>query len=293
MAAITSSGSSGPPPTGSVRTRESGSCSFCFHGHNSNRGHRDLIANYTLSHSLDDLTTTNPGTPFNALYSAVYQINPNCLRCLNYSNGDGDARHNITANYVWDIPFNSQNRLLKEVAGGWTIAGTVYAHSGLPWTPLISQAPAFQFPTAVIGVPFVIADFNGGPTTCQVSGPGPATTNTCVSVNNFPSVASGTPNSDWGNIRRNPFRGLGYFDTDLNVNKSFSITEHTKFELGKTFFNILNHPNFALPNPYVQGIPGPFSAMTSLAVQPATPYGAFQGAGVEGRLIQVHGRITF
>jgi hypothetical protein len=249
--------------------------------------------NYTWSHSLDDLTSTNPGTPFNALYSAVYQINPNCLRCLNYSNGDGDARHNITANYVWDIPFNSQNRLLKEVAGGWMIAGTVYAHSGLPWTPLISQAPAFQFPTAVIGIPFIITDFNGGPTTCQVSGPGPATTNTCVNVNNFPSVASGTPNSDWGNIRRNSFRGLGYFDTNLNVNKSFSITEHTKFELGGSFFNILNHPNFALPNPYVQGITGPFAAMTSLAVQPTTPYGAFQGAGVEGRLIQVHGKITF
>jgi len=34
-------------------------------------------------------------------------------------------------------------------------------------------------------------------------------------------------------------------------------------------------------------------AMTSLAVQPTTPYGSFQGAGVEGRLVQVHGKITF
>ena len=99
--------------------------------------------------------------------------------------------------------------------------------------------------------------------------------------------------SDWGNIRRDSFRGLGYFDTDLNVNKSFSITEHAKFEVGGSFFNILNHPNFALPQPFVQGLTGPFGTMTSLAVQPTTPYGAFQGAGVEGRLIQVHGKITF
>jgi hypothetical protein len=33
--------------------------------------------------------------------------------------------------------------------------------------------------------------------------------------------------------------------------------------------------------------------MTSLAVQPTTPYGSFQGAGVEGRLVQIHGKIIF
>jgi hypothetical protein len=257
--------------------------------------------NYTFSHALDDLTTTNPGTPFNALYSMVYQINPACLRCNNYGPGDADARHNVTANYVWDLPFKTQSKLLNEAVGGWTIAGTFYAHSGLPWTPLISSAfgapgePAFQANTSVIGVPFIIPDYSGGPKTCQVSGPGGLTTNTCVNPNNFPYIASGgtATQSDWGNVGRNSFRGLGYFDTDLNLNKNFAVTERVKFELGGSFFNILNHPNFALPNPYVQGVTGPFAAMTSLAVQPTTPYGAFQGAGVEGRLIQVHGKITF
>src|SRR6202011_5351129 len=52
--------------------------------------------NYTYAHALDDLTTTNPGTPFNVSESLVYQVNPNCLRCGNYSNSDSDARHNIT-----------------------------------------------------------------------------------------------------------------------------------------------------------------------------------------------------
>ena len=257
--------------------------------------------NYTWAHALDDLTTTNPGTPFNLLYSMVYQTNPSCLRCGNYADGDGDARHNVTANYVWDLPFKTQSKGLNELVGGWTLAGTFYAHSGLPWTPLLYQGgqPLDQANTAVLGIPLMIADFSGGPTTCQVGGPGPATTNTCVDPNGFPSIVAANANnsnyvqSDWGNVRRNSFRGLGYFDTDLNVNKNFTITERVKFELGGSFFNVLNHPNFALPNPYVQGITGPFAAMTSLAVQPTTPYGAFQGAGVEGRLIQVHGKITF
>ncbi len=78
--------------------------------------------------------STNPGTPFNLCGARQYQSNPNCLRCQNYGNGDGDARHNLTANYVWELPFKSSNRFLDEAIGGWTVAGTFFAHSGLPWT---------------------------------------------------------------------------------------------------------------------------------------------------------------
>jgi hypothetical protein len=246
--------------------------------------------NWTWSHALDDLTTTNPGTPFNALYSVVYQVNPNCLRCNNYSNGDADARHNVTANYIWDLPFKTGSKALNELVGGWTIAGTVYAHSALPYTPeVFNPLIFFQSANPVLGIPLMTADFSGGPTTCQVSRPGPISAPTpCLQASAF----SVNP-SDWGNVARNNFRGLGYFDTDLNVNKSFTLTERVKFELGGSFFNILNHPNFALPQPFVQGFTGGFATMTSLAVQPTTPYGAFQGAGVEGRLIQVHGKISF
>ena len=81
--------------------------------------------------------------------------------------------------------------------------------------------------------------------------------------------------------------------------QSLSSEKRVKFELGGSFFNILNHPNFGLPNEYTFEAFGQMcSAGTAfgcnaLAVQPTTPYGAFQGAGVEGRLIQVHGRISF
>ena len=245
--------------------------------------------NYTYSHALDDLTTTNPGTPFNLFNSLEYQINPNCLRCQNYSNSDSDARHNLTANYVWELPFKSQSKFLNEVIGGWTIAGTFITHSGLPWTPeAIQGGELFQTNSPVFGIPLIPADTIGNvPVNCQASNPGTAANPTgCVQQSQFATSNA----SDWGNVRRNSFRGLGYFDTDMNVNKSFPITERVKFELGGSFFNILNHPNFALPFPLSGAGLG---AMTSLAVQPTTPYGSFQGAGVEGRLVQVHGKITF
>jgi hypothetical protein len=253
--------------------------------------------NYAWAHALDDLTSTNPGTPANTINSLVYQIDPNCLRCLNYSNGDADVRHNLTANYVWDLSFKRENRLFNEVAGGWTIAGTFFAHSAFPWTPETANPSAFYLFPSPIGAPLLPADFMGGATTCQVSRPGPTDSNSCVNYAAFPGYSSTgqfPAQNDFGNIRRNSFRGLGYFDTDMNVNKNFNVTEHLKFELGGSFFNILNHPNFALPNPFVQGITGPpFATMTSLALQPTSPYGSFQGAGVEGRLIQVHAKFSF
>jgi hypothetical protein len=255
--------------------------------------------NYTWSHALDDLTTTNPGTPFNLWDAQEYQSNPNCLSCQNYGNGDGDARHNLTANYVWELPFKSGNRLLDEVAGGWTIGGTFFAHSGLPWTP--EGIGSFNDGALTLGAfPLINLQPSGNvPANCQSSGPGSIANPTpCVQGSQFVGVVSGAQ-TDFGG-RRNQFRGLGYFDTDMNVNKSFAVTERLKFEVGGSFFNLLNHPNFGLPNPFT--FSGAFGQMCSagttfgcnaLAVQPATPYGSFQGAGVEGRLIQLHGRFTF
>jgi hypothetical protein len=251
--------------------------------------------NYTWSHALDDLTTTNPGTPFNLFDAQVYQSNPNCLQCQNYGNGDGDARHNLTANYVWDIPFKSANRLLNETIGGWTVAGTFFAHSGLPWTPE-TFGPWSDGSLTLGFLPALNLEPNANvPSSCQSNGPGSIADPTpCVQASQFAATQT-----DFGG-RRNQFRGLGYFDTDLNVNKRFDVTERVKFEVGASFFNILNHPNFGLPDPYA--FTSAFGQMCSastnlgcnaLATQPATPYGSFQGAGVEGRLVQLHGKLTF
>ncbi len=254
--------------------------------------------NYTWSHALDELTTTNPGTPFNIFQSVVYQIDPNCLRCSNYSNADSDARHNLTANYVWELPFKASNKFLNETIGGWTIAGTFFAHSGLPYTPQGEQVQV-DFNNGLLGIPLVPAQYLGGASVnCSPGGNfGVGVAGECVPASAFSTTGVSTQPS-WGNMRRNSFRGPGYFDTDLNINKRFPITERVSFELGGSFFNILNHPNFGLPNPYTfnsqfgQLCVGQFGC-TGMAVQPATPYGSFQGAGVEGRLVQVHGKITF
>ena len=100
-----------------------------------------------------------------------------------------------------------------------------------------------------------------------------------------------TVQKDFGNLSRNSFRGPGYFDTDLNLNRIFPIRERFKLQIGAYFFNILNHPNFDLPNNNVAG--GTFGTITNTVSSPSSAYGSFQGSAVSGRVIQTQIKLTF
>ena len=45
--------------------------------------------------------------------------------------------------------------------------------------------------------------------------------------------------------------GPGRTNWDMSIFKKFVIREETRFELRAEAFNILNHPQFALPNPNI------------------------------------------
>ncbi len=245
-----------------------------------------VSANYTFSHALDDLTSTNPGTPFNVITSLVRQVNPFNLQSSNYGNSDADARHNFTANYVWNLPHKFQSRMLEEALGGWGFAGTFYAHSAFPYSVLTTENQ-IQNTNGVF-----LANFLGGSTgSCGSPGSDPVNNpHLCLQASQFSAPNDGGQNG-FGNVRRNAFRGPGYFDTDFTVMKNFSISERARFQLAANMFNVLNHPNFFAPNNNVAG--GAFGQIFSTAVPPTTPYGAYQGAGVSGRLIQLQAKVIF
>ena len=54
-----------------------------------------------------------------------------------YGNADYDARHYFSLNYVWDVPRFWGPRA---IFGDWTVAGTIFARSGLPLTVVDSNA---------------------------------------------------------------------------------------------------------------------------------------------------------
>lgn len=53
---------------------------------------------------------------------------------------------------------------------------------------------------------------------------------------------------NFGNVRRNSFTGPGELFSDMSIFKNFTITERVKAQFQAEFFNVFNHPVYALPN---------------------------------------------
>jgi hypothetical protein len=97
--------------------------------------------------------------------------------------------------------------------------------------------------------------------------------------------------TNFGATRRNFFRGPHYFNSDFTVRKDFRAHERVSFGIGANFFNLFNHPNFANPAHDIGSTP--FGIIQSTVVPPTSPYGAFVGSAVSGRLVQLNAEIKF
>jgi hypothetical protein len=243
--------------------------------------------NYTWSHALD--TISNGGImQFNLLSapSVIAQVNPSSLRALNYSSSDYDSRHIVSANYVYNTPNHFTNRALKAVVGGWTVAGTVLFHSSYPYSIVTTGVRSSQTSnlTGLLSQIFT-ADWLGGNGLPSCSTPNMS----CFAKSQF---ATATTQHDFGNLPRNSFRGPGYFDTDLNINKTIPIfSERYKLNVGAYMFNILNHPNFDLPVNSLTA--GNFGRIESTVSAPTSAYGSFMGSAVSGRVVQLFVKFSF
>ena len=271
--------------------------------------------NYTWSHALDDVS--NGGvSPFSLNDSLLGQLNPVGLKANNYSNSDYDVRHNLSASYVWELPFKASSGFLNQVIGGWVLSGTFFARTGYPFT--VGDGYPGLFFSNTLNVTEIPAQFNGtGSTTCgkpSVDSSGsvvPCLTGSQFPLdNNFVNVANsatgtcpdgsapGSPTclmpTGFSTTRRNSFRGPNYFNSDFDILKRFKLTERAAFAVGANFYNVFNHPNFATPNADVANVySAPFGTITSTAVPATSIYGAFVGSSVSGRVVQLHARIEF
>ena len=242
--------------------------------------------NYTWSHSLD---TCSNGClePFNALtaVSVRSQLTPFSASALSYGNSDYDTRHGISANFFYTVPGRFfGNGIFKEALGGWTLAGTVLYHSGYPFSIVNSGVRSKQLKNLTgITSEVILADYlGGGSNTCTTPNV------SCFDSANF---ATSTNQQDFGNISRNSFRGPGYVDTDININKTFTVHERYKLLVGAYLFNIFNHPNFDLPVNNIAA--GTFGLIQNTVSAPTSAYGSFQGSAVSGRVIQTQVKFTF
>jgi len=238
--------------------------------------------NYTYSHSLDDIS--NGGLEqYSIANSLQYQIDPRGPQ-FNYASSDYDLRQYLSANYTWDIPIRSNKNWLNSIIGNWTASGTLFTHSGFPYSIVDGNTQTAKSGKNMAGITVLAQPLVSIPTTCASIDPN----NPCYTPSDF---AQGAAVTSFGG-GRNAYRGPGYFNTDLSLRKTFEITERTGFMLGANFYNVLNHVNFANPNANLAGGAN-FGTITSTVGAPTSPYGAAAMAATDARIIQLTTKLSW
>ena len=187
---------------------------------------------YKFSHSVDDASE-------NVSIEAVNEP-PTTQDPFNRKGDRGrsgfDIRHDFVANVVYKLPFGRGTHL-----GGWQISGIASVHSNVPFTPVLAfdnadlQSLLTSERPDLIGNPYAGVCPNGA----KVGNP------SCwFNPNAFAVPAPG----QFGTAGRNSLRGPAFAEFDLALQKSFQLTEDTKITFGAEAYNLLNHPNFAVPS---------------------------------------------
>ena len=269
--------------------------------------------NYTWSHCMD--TVSNGGfLPFSA--GGILSPLPGDL-ARDYGPCDYDIRHNLNAQYVYQLPVRVRSHSLGYVLNGWQISGTAFWHSGVPFSVLstpysaanpstgqqegIVQGSGPQFASVVPGVPL----YEHHPI------PGVTQAGTLQWLNPYAFVSAVDPSTGqcyggdspqtchFGNLGRNSLRGPDFLWSDFYLTKWFPLTEHVKLRFEGQFFNVFNHPNFGLPSMVLAGIPGNPSTQTgfgALAYTTSPPTGLL-GVGLGGdsspRMMAFQARLEF
>lgn len=158
-----------------------------------------------------------------------------------YGPSDFDARHQVNANWVFDLPFGRHRKFgpdlngwLNALLGGWQLNGLFRWTSGLPWTVDEGSTWPTNWDEEGWGMfqgPLTAADQKrgGGPNAFA----NPQTVFDAFRVD-YPGE-SGT---------RNPLRGDGYFGIDAGLAKVFQPTERIGIRIRWDVFNITNSVRF-------------------------------------------------
>jgi hypothetical protein len=155
---------------------------------------------------------------------------------------DYDQRYRSVTSFAWDLPFGKgrhfldKEGVLNAIFGGWQFGGIVTIAAGFPFSPATSLDTSN---TGTFGQ--LRPDQIGNP---DVANPSPDRW--------FDPEAYATPAEfTFGNAGRNSLVGPGTRTADLYMRKEFQIGNRARLEVRIEAFNAFNHPNFGLPDNYV------------------------------------------
>jgi hypothetical protein len=160
-----------------------------------------------------------------------------------------DFRHQFSSAATYVLPFGEGQTFLNRtgptdwVAGGWQAQGILSLFSGEAFTPRLSYDPTNT------GSAMPRPDLVGNPH----SFPNGTHQNINLWYNPsayaIPALAPGqTFAHDFGDARRGTLRGPATHNLDLSLFKNFTFTEATKLQFRAEAFNVMNTPEFSLPD---------------------------------------------
>jgi hypothetical protein len=195
-------------------------------------GGLDFLVTYTFSKAMDN-------TEYGG-YGADNQLDI----AADHGPANFDRTHALTIAHTWQLPFghgrhwgSNASHALDLVLGGWTFSGISTFYSGLPFTPYVSSAPFLH-----ADFPQVRPDAIGDP---NVSNPN---RNEWYDPSAFISPQGFGRD---GFVRRNSLRGPGFYQLNLSLGKTFTLSEGKTLEFKWENYNATNHVNLANPGNYV------------------------------------------
>ncbi len=154
-----------------------------------------------------------------------------------------DARHRLTASYIYSIPgFSNAEGAKKFILSGWQLNGILTLSGATPFTVYdttnVSQQGSHPEVSGFFSSrPDLVADPNSGPRTVEQ----------WVSPGAFRRLNPITEAGRFGNAGRNVARGPGVGNFDISLVKAFAFNERTRLQFRAECFNLTNHANFSLP----------------------------------------------
>ena len=204
-----------------------------------------FTASYWFSKSLDYISTLNVAGSAPTLVAGENDLaqNPFDLRA-EHGPSLFDATNRFVLSGTYALPvWKSAQPAAALLLNGWQINTIINLSSGTPFTVYDSANVALQGSAPEISGfyssrPDLISDPNSNQ---------PHTANEWVSRAPFLQLNPVTQAGQFGNEGRNVVRGPGIEDVDLSLFKYFNFGERMRLQFRAECFNLLNHPNFGLP----------------------------------------------
>jgi hypothetical protein len=184
---------------------------------------------------------------------------------LNRGPADWDRRHNFVFSQLWELPFGKGKRFLGDISrtsdwllGGWQVNSITTIQSGLPFN--------FGYDAG--------ANIDTGPNRPNIDGdPNIDLSGTRYSFDT--SVFSNPGPGKFGNLKRNAFRGPGYWRTDASLFKKIKFAETKELEFRIESVNFFNTVNLNNPDSFIGRFDGSGNLVSNnnLGVINSTAYG--------------------